>query len=135
MMIEDLRTLLLEDAGLSDIVGSRVTWGTRPQGSALPAVVLHLIGGAKGYHLTAETGPRSARVQANCLASSYLTATDTFRAAAAALSGYSGTVGSTYFQGILQDSEPSDLNEADGATEQRTFGTSADFIVYHTPQE
>lgn len=134
-MIEDLRTLLLADADLSGIVGSRVTWGSRPQGSALPAIVLHLIGGDKRYSLGSEAGPRSARVQVNCLAANYLSAITTFRAVADILSGYSGTVGTTYFQGILQDSEPSDLSEADGVTDQRTFGTSADFIVHYTPQE
>jgi hypothetical protein len=134
-MIEDLRTLLLADAGLSDIVGSRVTWGSRPQGSALPAVMLYLIGGARAYNLGAEAGPLAARVQADCLATSYLGAVNAYRAVSEALSGYTGTVGTTYFQGILQDSEPSDLSEADGATEQRTFGISADFIVHHTPQE
>jgi len=132
-MIEDLRTLLLGNAGVAAAVGTRVTWGERPQGSLLPAVVLYLGGGAKAYTLGGEGGPFAARVQVNCLGETYLAGMNTFRAVAAALSGYSGTVGTTIFQGILQDSEPSELASPSGATEQRTFGTTADFIVHHTP--
>lgn len=134
-MEENLRALLLADAGVSALVADRVTWGVRPQGYPLPAVVLHAAGGLKSYALTAEAGPRAARVQVNCLGSSWLESMTAFRAVAAALSGYAGTVGGTLFQGILQDSEPSDLSQPDGASEQRTFGTTADFIVHYTPQE
>lgn len=129
-MEEDLRALLLANSGVATMVGSRVTWGGRPQGGALPAVVLHLVGGAKTYTLTGESGPIAKRVQANCLAADYLGAVNTFRAVTAALSGYAGTFGGTYFQGILQDSEPSDLDAPDG-TDQRIYGLTADFIVNH----
>lgn len=133
-MEEDLRAILMADAGVAAAVGSRVTWGARPQGSALPAVVLYLVGGVRSYHLGEAAGPIAQRVQANCLGSRYLEALDTYRAVSTALGGYSGTVGGTYFQGILQDGEPNDLSEADGASEQRTFGLTADFIVHHTPE-
>ena len=132
-MEEDLRTLLLADAGVTAAVGGRVTWGARPQGSPLPAVVLHNIGGLKSYHLGGEAGPFQPRVQVNCLGESYLDALSTCRAVVAAISGYAGTVGGTYFQGILQDSEPRSLDDAAGESEQRVFGLTADFIVSHTP--
>jgi hypothetical protein len=134
-MEEDLRALLLADASVAALVDARVTWGARPQGSLLPAVLLHLTGGARGYTLTAAAGPLSTRVQVNCLADSYLAALTVFRAVSAALSGFSGIAGGTYFQGVLQDGEATDLSNADGATEQRTFGITADFIVHHTLEE
>lgn len=133
MMEEDLRALLLADQEVAEAVGARVTWVARPQGSALPAVVLHNVGGFKGYHLSGESGPRQPRVQVNCLGDSLKSAHGAFRAVMAVLSGYSGTFGGTYFQGILQDSEPRDLSDPDGATEQRVFGLTVDFIVNHTP--
>jgi hypothetical protein len=129
---EDLRALLLADAGVAAVVGTRVAWGYRPQGSPLPAVVLHIVGGTKAYHLSGESGPLQPRVQVNCLAESYLSALGVCRSVAAALSGYAGTVGGTYFQGILQDSEPRDLSDPDGATEERIFGLTVDFIVNHS---
>ena len=126
---------MISDAGIAAIVGTRVTWGARPQGSVLPAVVLYLIGGEKGYSLGGESGPRRPRVQVNCLDTGYLGAMNASRAVIASLSGYTGTVDGVYFQGILQDSEPRSLDEPDGATEQRVFGLTVDFIVNYTPQE
>lgn len=132
-MEEDLRALMLADAGVAAAVGTRVTWGSRPQGSALPAVVLHIVGGTKAYHLRGEGGPLQPRVQVNCLGGSYLAALQVCRAVQLALSGYAGTVGTTYFQGILQDSEPRDLSDAEGESDERVFGLMIDFIVNHTP--
>ena len=133
MMEADLRTLLLADTGVAGATGGRVTWGHRPQGSALPAVVLHRVGGAKGYHINGESGPFQPRVQVNCLGETDLAVTDLFGIVQAALSGYAGTVGNTYFQGILQDSESQELSDEGALTDQRIAGLTADFIVNHTP--
>lgn len=134
-MEEALRAIMLADAGISAIVGTRITWGARPQGAPLPAVVLYRIGGEKGYNLGGEAGPLHPRVQVNCLDTGYLGAMNACRAVIYALSGYAGTIDGIYFQGILQDGEPRSLDEPDGATEQRVFGQTVDFIVNHTPQE
>lgn len=131
-MEEDLRALLLADAGVAAIVGTRVTWGARPQGSALPAVVLHLVSDTPVYTLAADSGHRDSRVQADCLADDYLESLTVSRAVTVALSGYSGTSGTTIFQGIFQESAR-DLSEPDAVSEQRAFRFSLDFTAHHLP--
>lgn len=67
-MEEALTALLLADAGIVAIVGQRITWASRPQSSALPAIVLHRIDGAPEYADEGEVGLFSARVQVDCWA-------------------------------------------------------------------
>ena len=131
-MEEDLRGLLLADAGVAAATGGRVTWGVRPQGSAFPAVVLYVVGSVPAYTLQEDTTRRDARVQADCMGATYAEANAVSRAVSAALSGYRGEYGSTIFQGIFLDSAR-DLSEP-GATEQ-IYRVSLDFIVHHLPQE
>jgi len=132
-MPADFRSLLLADAGVSSVVGSRISWGVRPQGSALPAIVMHLIDAPVIYHLSGEGGPKESRIQIDCLAfGTLLNAMIVGDAVSLALSGYSGTVGGTQFQGIFQDSAR-DLSET-GAAEQQVFLFSIDFLARHQPQ-
>lgn len=131
MMEADLRTLLLADTGVAGASGGRVTWGERPQGSALPALVLHIIGSVPGYTLEGDGHQRESRVQADCYAPTFLDARTLATAVSGCLSGYSGIVGTTRFQGIFQDSEQ-DLSE-DAAAGGRVFRMSLDFIIRHHP--
>lgn len=133
-MQEDLRTLLLASSGVTDLVGSRVTWGVRPQGSALPAVTMFMVSNVPIYTLNSDSEHRDSRVQIDSIADDYLEALTVSRAVAAALSGYSGTSGATIFQGIFQESA-NDLSESDAATGQRVFRVSADYTAHHLPQE
>ena len=47
-MEEALVAYLLANAGLTAIVGNRINWTTRPQGAAVPAVVLTKVSGVRG---------------------------------------------------------------------------------------
>lgn len=130
-MQEGLRALLLADAGVSALVGTRVTWGARPQGSALPAVVLHLISDVPGYTLAGDNGHRDSRVQVDSIGEGQpLSALNVARAVQAALSGYSGTVAGTIFQGIFID-QTRDLSEAAPESERRLFHISTDVLIHH----
>lgn len=129
-MEEDLRALLLSNPGVAATVGQRVTWTKRPQGSPLPAIVLHLIDSVPTYTLDGDTGHRNSRVQVDCYGEMYADAKGTARAVSSALSGFKGTVGGTNFQGVFQESSR-DLSEA-GAIEQLPR-LSLDFIAYHHP--
>lgn len=53
------------------IVGVRVSWRKREQGSALPAVVLDTVSEARPQHLDGFDAMRTARVQAACLATTF----------------------------------------------------------------
>lgn len=60
-----LRRRLLDDAAVAALVGNRVDWTQRPQGSAYPAVVLKLVADPRPQHMGGFNGFRSSRVEAN----------------------------------------------------------------------
>lgn len=63
-----LRQRLMDDAGVTAIVGTAVFWKRRDPASGLPAVVLTLVSGARPQTLTAFQTMKFGRVQVDCLA-------------------------------------------------------------------
>lgn len=125
-MEETLAALLLTDTAVAAIAGNRVNWSDRPQGSALPAVVLHRVSGGRDYHMAGPSGFVRSRVQADCWALTYKDAVQLSRAVRVALSGYS----SGDMQGAFIEAERQSVEkEADGA--QRFFRVSLDFMISH----
>lgn len=66
-----LRARVLADPTVAAKAGTRVYWGVRPQGEALPAVVLNVISEPHEFHLKGPNDFRASRVQVDALASSY----------------------------------------------------------------
>ncbi|MHA0333664.1 tail completion protein gp17 [Sphingomonas aquatilis] len=75
-MEEAVRSLLLETAALSALVGTRVDWGVRPQGAALPAVVIYLVAGGPRMNLAGPSGWSRDRLQFDCWGRTYKAARD-----------------------------------------------------------
>jgi hypothetical protein len=71
----DLQSAIIDRLGTGSateaIVGARVSWRLRKQGSALPAVVLDTVSEERTQHLDGFDTMRTARVQAACLATTY----------------------------------------------------------------
>ena len=128
-MEEALIARLLGIAAVSGMVGTRVYPGSRPQGSALPAVVLNRISGGPLYADDGEAGLEQARIQVDCWAASYAGAKLLARAVKASLSAFEGTVGETTFQLIELDIEQ-DLREGGGDAVDYPFRTALDFLVW-----
>lgn len=129
-MEPDLLTLLLADTGVAGLSGMRASWGERPQGTALPAVVMHLISAVPGYTLDGAMQQGESRVQVDCYALRFKDARLLSSAVASVLSGYRGVVGTTRFCAIFQDNEQ-DLSEDAPEEGSRIFRMSADYIIYH----
>lgn len=91
-----LRTLVKADATVI-AKGGRVYWTSRPQGSALPAVVLQTIAGAADQHMGGVMGSQPCRVQATAFARTQEEA-DSLRIAVQAAMIAGGTFGSVTFQ-------------------------------------
>lgn len=121
-MEEELRALLLADATLSAIVGSRIDWGARPQGRDLPAIALHKISGSEWIHMNGPNGVFQARVQVDAYAKTDRAATEIARALNAALNCYRG--GGFRFIEQLNDSA---RMEGGGNGAGRPFRASIDF--------
>lgn len=125
-MEEDLRALLLSDAGVTALAGTSIAWGGQTQGVPGPYVVLWSIGGVRERMLGGQTGLMTGRVQADCYAPDYGTAKRLSRAVIAVLAGYSGGI----FQGIFHDATR-DGNEGGAALTTseatRPYNVSLDF--------
>lgn len=129
-MEPDLRALLLADAGVAALTG-RVAWGERPQGSALPAIVLTRVSGLPAYHMEGRATLVQTRVQADCWAATYADAWAVGAALDARLSGYRGNFGATRFHGVFSEGAR-DLRDAGADDADRFFRVSIDFIIHHS---
>lgn len=126
-MEELIRALLLADAAVASFVGDRVNFGTHPQGSPFPGLVLNTIGDAEGVNIDGPDGISQGRVQVDCYASSYGGAKLLSRAVRRVLSGHAGGAIQGVFHAGSRDSREGGTNEAD-----RPFRVSLDFTVTYT---
>lgn len=67
-MEEALRSRLKAAAPVAALVGTRIDWGTRPQGDPYPSVVLKVISDPMPQDYKGFVGMRQTRVQIDCLA-------------------------------------------------------------------
>lgn len=118
---------LLATAGVTNLVSTRINWSRRPQGAALPAIVLHRVSGTPDVHHAGASGLVVSRVQVDCWAASYGSAKAVARAVETAVTAQTFTQGATRFDVILIDSE------RDDSTDETTplFRTSLDLMVHH----
>ena len=63
-----IRTYLLTQSGVTDLVVARITPDHLPQKSALPAIVLTKISGNSQQHLSGPSGWATPRIQVDCVA-------------------------------------------------------------------
>ena len=128
-MEEALRGYLLATAGVTALVAERVVWGERPQGDALPAIVLNLTGSPDQNAYDGPTGFVGARVQVECWAKTYLAARNVGRLVRGAAKAIRGIRGDVRFDAAFVDRQfaDSEVTEADG----RLFRRSIDLIVWH----
>lgn len=117
---------LLATAGVTALVSTRINWSRRPQGAALPAIVLQRISGTPDVHHAGASGLVVSRVQVDCWAASYGSAKAVARAVETAITAQTFTQGATRFDVILIDSE------RDDSTDETTplFRTSLDLMVH-----
>lgn len=119
-----IRALLLADRGVFNVAGSRVNFGTHPQGEPLPALVLNTVSDFGGYLIDAPDGMFQARLQVDAYAMDYDSTKRLSRAARTALSGYSGSGIQGVFHVSSRDSREGGSNEA-----ERPYRISLDFTI------
>jgi hypothetical protein len=124
-MEEAFRTHLLATAGLIAIVGDRINWGLRPQGSPIPDVSLHLISDLPDLTLSGATHWNKARVQADSRAVTYKTARDIGRffalpVAKGGLHGFRGTMSGIRFRLFVLDSDVTAENGTEGVVNHKS---------------
>lgn len=119
---------LLDTAAVTTLASSRVYPGIRPQGSALPAVVVSRVSGAPVYVDDGETGLSVARIQIDCWGETYSAAKSLVRAVVYCLSGFYGVLFDVQIQTTLLDNER-DIQVGDTAS---LFRTSTDFMIWYS---
>lgn len=103
-------------------IASSIHWTVRPQGSSLPSIVLNVVSGAEGMHMTGTDGLFSGRVQIDCYGADRDDARRVSKAVAKLLHGYRGGG----FQGCFIDSTRDNFEA--GAL-GRPFRISHDLLV------
>lgn len=117
---------LLASAGVTALVSTRINWLRRPQGEALPAIVLHRIDGTPDVHHGGASGLVVSRVQVDIWAASYGSAKAIARAVETAIAAQTFTQGAVRFDVILI------ADERDSTFDELTplFRTSLDLMVH-----
>lgn len=121
-MEEDFRALLLAASPVTDICGTRINYGTHPQGQALPAIVLNVVSDAEGMVMNGPNGLSEGVVQVDCYAGTYGAAKALARATVAALHAHRDDNFRLIVHGASRDSREGGSNEAD-----RPYRASLDF--------
>lgn len=93
-----LRARLLADATVAAIVGTRVDWDVRPQGDALPALVLETVNGTRSQHHSGFDTFQPTDVQFNCFAGSKKIAVDLREAVIAAITPAANAGGTAFLR-------------------------------------
>lgn len=118
---------LTADAQVKAVVGSRVYWVNRPQGTPLPAIRLQTISDPRPAHLGGYDGARITRVQADCMAATYGAARQLAEKVVAAVVT-PATVGGIQF-GHTKAEGPIDLGE--DTASGFVYRASVDLLVEH----
>lgn len=130
MFEEDFRALLL--GGIGGLIDGRVHWTLRPQGGALPALVLNAVSEVVTYTMQGQVDLVQTRVQMDAYGATAADVLSVDRAVAALVSGYAGIQGATEFQGIFLESRQNLTEPATGSTAQ-VHRISRDVFVHHRP--
>lgn len=125
-MEEELRALLLADPALAARCGQRISWVSREQGSALPALVLLLVSGAEGMTQDGPDDLGQYRVQVDAYAASYSEAKVCARLVVARLNGFGGGM-----MDFIEHLSSRDLPEPGTDAGQMLFRVSQDFLINH----
>lgn len=121
-MEEDFRALLLAASPVTAICGTRINFGTHPQGQSFPALVLNTVSDAEGLVMNGPNNLSEGIVQVDCYAETYGAAKLLARSVVAALNCYRGGDFRLIVHGASRDTREGGTNEA-----ERLFRVSLDF--------
>jgi len=127
-MEEALTALLLSDAAVKRLIGTRLHWGRAPQGEKPDYLVLQTIGGSPSYHMQGASLVDQ-RVQFDAYAETYLAAKRISEAVLQLLSGYRGIISGVRIKGGFVDNIRDLPTETDV---KKLFRRSADIIIWHS---
>lgn len=128
-MEESLIQTLIAAPSLSGLLAGRIYWNKRPQGSALPALVLHKISPGKGYTMKGAMRTTDPLVQMDCIGLTYGSVKAVERGLIAAF----GALAAAPFQGAFIEGGRETVEPSDSAGgESEIQKSSLDVRVWHS---
>ena len=125
-----IRSILIDDAAVKNLVADRAYPIVRREGSALPAIVYQQISGVRDHVFAGPSGFVEARFQINCWAETYEGADALADAVRVAMDAYHGTKESVVIQCIHLIDE-GDMPVLSAENEELSFhGKRLDFMVW-----
>ncbi len=127
---------LLNEPTTSVLVVARVYYNTRPQGDALPAIVMHVIDKVPVDSSEGVSGLEVSRVQVDCIGVTYSDAKElakTVRRALATPPEF--TQDNVEFSGVYVDAERDDFEKSTTKDAISVHRVSVDFMLWHTDNE
>lgn len=126
-METDLRTRLLG----ATAAAQRVSWVSRPQGKALPALTLTMVSPGRGYSHAGADALQESRVQVDCWGRTHLEASQLAGDVLAALEPAASIGGTEFGQSFLDGDRDMPPEDVPGGT--TTFRRTLDFMIWWRP--
>ena len=123
-MEKEFRAILAADPAVTALVGTRIEWGTKAQGSGFPALVLNVISDAEGYHMQGPNNLYEGRVQVDAYGLTYGAAKEVSKAVVAVLHCYRGGGFRLITHVSTRDGQEGGTNEA-----ERPFRVGMDYTT------
>lgn len=125
-----LFSFLSSDPGVSGVVTAngiaRIFPVILPQSVKLASVVYTRVSGRSEYTMQGADGLARSRMQIDAWAPTAPAASDLANKVKDAISGYTGTMGSVFVQGVFMDSERDVYDD-----KVQMFGVSRDYFIHH----
>ena len=132
MSVDDaIYSRLSGNSAVRAIVDDRIYPDRTPQDTALPKIVFTTISQGRAPNTSGASGVTNPRIQIDCWADSNAGAFALADAVRLALDGYRGTVASVVIRSCFLDSERKAIVEPRDGGEQRIYGRSLDFNIWH----
>ena len=117
---------------LAPIASGRGYYVRAPQGEPYPHLVLNRASLNPSYTMTGPNGFVQTRMQIDIYGNDWPSTFSTAQALRTLLSGFSGVIGATQFQGIFIDSVR-DLPASDAGDVTQLYRISIDIMIHHSP--
>lgn len=117
---------------VTDVCGTRITYDELPQGSTLPALVIHDLGGVTERHTGGSTNHARSRLQVDAYATKHADATNLAKQVRLVTENFSGSWDSETIIHAMADRSPQTLDRPTQGTEASRRIATLDLIVYHT---
>jgi len=131
MIHHDLRTKLLADSDITDLVGTRILPLHDKQSSPWPKILFRLVSEQNDYTTGGNTGPTEDVIEFDSQAESYDTAKALDALVAANLDAFRGQTGSSFVQGCFTENVADDVYQIGEGGDSYIYTVTRQMKVVH----